>query len=128
MNSKNSSGFTLIEVLVSIFLIALVLVSLARNQMQMAKVNSDSNLQLVEAAVAEAASYRYGGQLLEQGFTASGNPETDFASLKSELTGNQQAVLGLLAYEVRNVGGTATIRVYPKASPEDPRQLIIEVK
>ena len=121
---KRQRGFTLIEVLVATFLVAMILLAVLRSQMQMSAANANANLQITQAAVAEAAGFRYSSQLATQGFEATGDAGTDFASIRSELPPEQQELLNNLSYSVKNAGGAFMIvKVWIKDHPEDPRQV-----
>lgn len=120
-----SQGFTLIEILTAIVLIALVLGTVVISNIRLAEINSRAEVQALEASAAEGIAQIYANDLPSVGTTVSGRV-TNVVPLQ-QLSPSEREVWSLLTYSLTRSSNIIVITITRSDVVPDPNPLTIEV-
>ena len=122
---SSREGFSLVEVLIAVALIALVLGTIVASNIRLAEMNSRAEVQAAQASAAEGIAQLYVGDVPADGEVRSGRV-SDALPL-GNLTDEEKAVWNVLRYRLDRQGDTMTIEISRSDVSPDPNPLHLEV-
>ncbi|GGI87884.1 type II secretion system protein [Deinococcus wulumuqiensis] len=122
---SSREGFSLVEVLIAVTLIALVLGSVVASNVRLAEMNSRAEVQTAQASAAEGIAQLYVGDVPADGEVRSGRVST--ALPLRAMPEEDKAIWNVLEYRLQRSGNTLTIEISRSDVSPDPNPLRIEV-
>lgn len=122
---SSREGFSLVEVLIAVALIALVLGSVVASNIRLAEMNSRAEVQAAQASAAEGIAQLYVGNVPASGEVRSGRVST--ALPLRAMPEEDKAIWNVLEYRLQRNGNTLTIEISRSDVSPDPNPLRIEV-
>lgn len=122
---SSREGFSLVEVLIAVTLIALVLGSVVASNVRLAEMNSRAEVQTAQASAAEGIAQLYVGDVPADGEVRSGRVST--ALPLRAMPEEDKAIWNVLEYQLQRSGNTLTIEISRSDVSPDPNPLRIEV-
>lgn len=122
---SSREGFSLVEVLIAVTLIALVLGSVVASNVRLAEMNSRAEVQAAQASAAEGIAQLYVGDVPADGEVRSGRVST--ALPLRAMPEEDKAIWNVLEYRLQRSGNTLTIEISRSDVSPDPNPLRIEV-